>query len=418
MDLDSAVIVPQRAVLLGPEPKGKGMYQIESLHSYLYRIALRHCLPLKPLLWHCVPEVRVRGWYPGAKALDAKWPLKAALIARRFSRLTLRDDLMALTFSIWAKAFSKLGFVSYIVKWCPQCIQADPYERLIWTVAPVNCCLVHGRRLLQQCSVCHRPAYQANTRAPWLCCPYCGHDRREDKDAVMATKEELWTTRQISKLALAGQQEKKPEKRRAEQIWRLLVRPHFSSNRLASRFCGFHSDPSKALQKYGPSMKFSVRTLLRLCKCLTLDLDELLLGDITTLKPKLRRAKTAHGSRDLTVREVIGRVTTAFGNSINRPMTMASLLGEANVSYELASRKAPDMVKRLGRYFRLQRADEKRVARAIKLRCVVEYLRKHGPGVRDTTLLRAVGYSTPYKVFFAEARATAFNEQRELGLGD
>ena len=40
------------------------------------------------------------------------------------------------------------------MRWCPQCLQADPHLRAIWSVKLVCSCVIHGSLLLDQCPAC------------------------------------------------------------------------------------------------------------------------------------------------------------------------------------------------------------------------------------------------------------------------
>lgn len=40
---------------------------------------------------------------------------------------------------------------------CPQCIESSPYHRIVWQMAPIGACLLHGTPLLSQCPGCLTP---------------------------------------------------------------------------------------------------------------------------------------------------------------------------------------------------------------------------------------------------------------------
>jgi hypothetical protein len=415
MDFDSKIVISPRSVLLRPEPKGKGTAQLESLSSYLSGVAKLHGHSLGQLIWHHVPEIRSSGKDRHGRplwCLRSDWAFNTHRLVRTFSQLTLRGDLAHLTFAAWEKVISARGFFSHYQKWCWQCLAEDCYERLAWTTEPGQCCAVHGTKLRQTCTSCHRPAYRKNTRSPWLQCPFCGSDRRDDKSAFAATKEEIWTARQISNLVRVGQQGIDPENKRAYEIWHKLIRPHFSTHREAARFLGLHTSPGKTLVGPRESLRFSLQLLLQICACLRLNLDDLLLEDVTALKPRFRRADNIFGGTRLTRDEIVQRITVALRDPDNRPFNLAGLMRKVGVHKLTLRSRAPEIYNEVVSYFKRRRKEEFSQVKKERLARAVKFLREHGQNVSKSAVARAVGVSHSYHEFLPEARRIAFPEPK------
>ena len=61
---------------------------------------------------------------------------------------------------------------------CPGCLQTQPYQRLLWRLAPVRVCLEHACLLQTQCHRCGAPLAVVGRAARHLRCMSCGTDLR------------------------------------------------------------------------------------------------------------------------------------------------------------------------------------------------------------------------------------------------
>jgi AraC-like DNA-binding protein len=366
---------------------------------------------LAQLLWHCVPEIReIDVSRPGR--IDASWYAKTSLLTESFSRLTLRSDLSFLTFDVWQDAIAGNGFRTPIQQWCPLCLKDDPYERLIWSLKPMESCDVHGARLVQSCSSCHNPSYPRTTKAPWLYCPSCRFDRRDDP-VVPSSRNQDWTTRQLKTLAFAGQQGARPEKDRLYRIWQEVILPHFSSGCKAKAYLGLTSRPRSGKAS-------SIETLLRYCECLTLDLDKVLLENPKKLKRQLRMKPAKLNRVRLPAGDVISRITQVLDESINRPMTLRMLCKKAGTSRAMLIQKFPALQQKLIRYFHDQRKEKASAVQRDRLHRAVQFIRERGQKVTLKEVLYAVGDHNHEKgwatKFFSEARKIAASDVKFIDL--
>lgn len=61
---------------------------------------------------------------------------------------------------------------------CPQCLEAEPYVRLMWRLIPAQVCLTHAAWLQDRCPQCGKMLRVVSTAQPHLRCAECGMDLR------------------------------------------------------------------------------------------------------------------------------------------------------------------------------------------------------------------------------------------------
>jgi DNA-binding XRE family transcriptional regulator len=150
-------------------PLGMGMPNVESLTSYMARLAEAHSVSLRtlvkqellPLLkreylsnssFHCLDSF----WVEAARALNGTGVLAKDWV-QSLECLTLRKDLQSLTLLPWATVLTQQRLLRLNRAWCPDCFMewqatGQPiYEPLLWNVNAVSACLRHQRTLLEQC---------------------------------------------------------------------------------------------------------------------------------------------------------------------------------------------------------------------------------------------------------------------------
>jgi AraC-like DNA-binding protein len=157
------------------EPLGVDTPYVESLTSYLARLAEAHSVSLCTLAKQELLPLLKRDYLsnPLGNSLSAFW-IEAAralngmgMLARDWAqvleRLTLRTDLQSLTLLPWAAVLTQQRLLRSTRAWCPDCFMAwqtagQPiYEPLLWNLNTVSVCLRHQRILLERCPYpdCH-----------------------------------------------------------------------------------------------------------------------------------------------------------------------------------------------------------------------------------------------------------------------
>jgi hypothetical protein len=173
--------IPTRSRLYQLAPVGVGTPGVESLSSYIARLAEAHGVHTRTLVMRELLPLLGRAhlskpvdsslssfWWQGTRALNGTRALARDWV-QVLERLTLRDDLRFLTWLSWAEVLTPSGRPRATRAWCPACYaqwqSAGPgvYEPLLWTLQVVEVCPIHHRRLQQRC-----PHADCRQRQPWL----------------------------------------------------------------------------------------------------------------------------------------------------------------------------------------------------------------------------------------------------------
>ncbi len=183
--------IPAPGVLYALVPVGVGTPLVESMTSYIARLAEAHCVFPGVLMRKVIAPFAENslGDKRGAAAMhirDGKstgafnsTQQTASNAVHLLESLTKRCGLRALTMLTWAEVFPLFGLIRPMRAWCPCCLEewrfADHvlYEPLLWTIQAVKVCSRHGRLLETHCPMCSKTA-------PWLAwrsrpgyCPRC-----------------------------------------------------------------------------------------------------------------------------------------------------------------------------------------------------------------------------------------------------
>jgi hypothetical protein len=189
---------PPRSRLYSLEPIGIGTPEVESLSSYLNRLAQAHCVTVTTLIAHeLLPHV---GPSAPARAHRAAPPSRGGLrglgqlLARRLYGLgrtaatwvdgleavTGRCDLRFLTLLTWRQILPDRHVFAPVFRWCPVCFDAwvttgyPLYDPLLWKLKPITTCIRHQRRLRSRCRACQQPLTTFSGRSRPGYCSRCG----------------------------------------------------------------------------------------------------------------------------------------------------------------------------------------------------------------------------------------------------
>lgn len=175
--------------LASPDPSGRGTADVESLTSYVRRLARVHRVSVSRFLTTVVfePTRRQRGQTELAlqptratESINGSGAVTRLLVAE-LSALTRRDELMELTFLGRDGAICMREAFRVHRAWCTECFVVDDrssYDRLIWTLREYRVCLRHGRPLSETCADCGQPQRPMAEWAHPLRCHTCGGSLR------------------------------------------------------------------------------------------------------------------------------------------------------------------------------------------------------------------------------------------------
>lgn len=174
--------LPPRSRLFQLAPIGVGSVEVESLTSYIARLAAEHCVSPRKLL--CKEVLAQAGRYSPfystsplfyAHTINGISSL-AEIAVTGFEQLTTRCDLRYSTFLIWRQVLSPLRLLRTRHAWCAYCYEEQlaergyVYEPLIWSIEGVSICYKHHTLLCNVCPHCGRQlTFLATNYHPGYC---------------------------------------------------------------------------------------------------------------------------------------------------------------------------------------------------------------------------------------------------------
>jgi transcriptional regulator with XRE-family HTH domain len=174
-------------------PVGVGTQHVESMTSYLSRLAVAHCWHTNTLLaLMLVPVINKPYMCGGRKHWDAGGSTLSRIstgvktingmgsVAESFliatESLTLRRDLSFLSFLALKEVLPTRHLLRPYKAWCPECYaewraaRETVYDPLLWVVEAVQVCELHERRLLTRCPHCEgRVPFLSRHARPGYC---------------------------------------------------------------------------------------------------------------------------------------------------------------------------------------------------------------------------------------------------------
>jgi hypothetical protein len=160
----------ERSELYNLEPLGLGTPYIESLTSYIARLAFEHGVKVSALLREMIaPNVKssfLNDFLSSGKTIR-HYPHIDGISDNSIEfidvleRLTARNDIHNLTMNNWRGILSS-NVVGPFRKWCPICFEQlmfdnkEIYEPLIWRIKDVQKCDIHQIKLHDKCPECKR----------------------------------------------------------------------------------------------------------------------------------------------------------------------------------------------------------------------------------------------------------------------
>jgi TniQ len=203
--------IPRRSRLYSLPPLGLNSSLVESLTSYIGRLAYEHHLEVGTLIQYTIAPILGKRYIAEDKSRSVSSFLRFAgpmngnsIMASDWvgalESLTLRADLAFLTLLVGANALSQRDLLQPVRQWCPLCYEgwrsqgATVYEPLLWSINGITICPEHCQPLERCCPRCSSPL-------PWLAwrsrpgyCSSCGrwlgrasgHSQVEEKERFTA----------------------------------------------------------------------------------------------------------------------------------------------------------------------------------------------------------------------------------------
>ncbi len=168
---ESISTAPIRSVLYSEVPRGAGTAYIESLGSYVARVAGNHGVPPDALLREIViPRTMIAGSQQGSTFFSQHlrtlngYGKYAREIARALSLLTGVQGIADLTLQPWGWLLDAkgTGVIAPHSRWCKTCLNDDrghpggAYMQLAWQLTPTTHCVQHWCALDDRCPHCQQ----------------------------------------------------------------------------------------------------------------------------------------------------------------------------------------------------------------------------------------------------------------------
>jgi transcriptional regulator with XRE-family HTH domain len=310
------VLLPMRSMLFSLEPIGVNMPWVESLTSYIARLADAHSV-FPGILMEKIVVPRAFGSLPrkgaptiytadGTKSnlLNATG-IRALRVVQEMEKLTLRKDLSFLTLLTWTEVLYIRGLIRLTRAWCPLCYEQwrisgqTIYDPLLWALLPVTTCVRHHIHLSQRCPYedCHRQLPGLAWRSRPGYCSYChrwlGHAQEMVQSPNIFFSEEAWAWQQWvtqslgSLLARTPTIVAPPTKNQAITVLRRYIQQVVG--RKAHVFGKLLGVSREMVGHWLHEEKLpQIEVLLRISYVADVPLDELLLADAEELPPPLR----------------------------------------------------------------------------------------------------------------------------------
>lgn len=301
--------IPPRSHLYSLEPAGAGTPNLESLTSYVIRLAQEHGLRPGVLIGKLIaPAIRPGFVYSNAHSgIRAIWGGNSAQtsilngtgktavsVLEVLERLTLRNDLRGLTVLPWAEVLASKGLLRQVKAWCPQCYEVQystgryTYDPLLWSFSSVTICPVHRTRLLERCPHCGRvPSLLKANSLPAHCSgcnQWLGYLSSSEPLPENELNWQLWVTQTIGQLLVAGSDlhEQVPQTRIKEVL--NLYGNHLTGGNI-NAFARFLEQRENSLHKWvSGQAKPQLNQLLEICYRLNTFLTDFLLIPTTELQ--------------------------------------------------------------------------------------------------------------------------------------
>lgn len=432
-------LLPPRSRLFALPPLACQPSAVESLTSYLMRLAEAHCVPLGTLLVSAVAPLLAQPSLAAGTSRAMSSFLRAAFLlnshgeraadwVQTLTTLTLRSDLARLTMMPWEQVISSRQLVHPHRRWCPRCYQAwseqghPLYEPLLWTISGVQVCPVHCCPLEETCPVCQQRsswlAWYAHPGFCFECSSWLGHE-----DALQALEAEASAIQQAELIGtLLARTPEHMSVSQAHFIAALnsLVGQVSQGNRAA--FARLIELPKTTLWelvtgRFPPSLA----ALLHLCQRFQISLVELLLGreegrvvappsplPVPSHKPGPRQAFPREHVRQL-LQEVLADTTSA-------PLSMQAVAAQLGYPLRTINTHLPELCQAITRRYqahRHARGIQRVEALGQKIRQAATELNKEGVPLTYHTVGARLGTPGCFREY--AARAVLTQVLQELG---
>jgi hypothetical protein len=293
--------LPPRSRLYSLQPMAIGTMRVESLSSYIMRLAEAHTVSVRTLiLQEIFPDLSTtlkNAHFSGLHSLNGMGACFEQWVAI-VGKLASRHDLCALTLLPWQSLLTSGGILRRRRTWCPRCFQEwqrlgmPIYECLAWMLAPVTVCPTHNVFLEQHCPNCRRQMLVLSAHAHPGFCAHCNGWLGDDSTAPDAPasqqvmEDQLWIANQVGDFLALGAtaSEKGLPCYLLSNLQRILVELATGNHLLFGRVASISNTTLDGWLKgkWLPSLPL----VIRICQNLRLPLNRLVLEEVSSTDPE------------------------------------------------------------------------------------------------------------------------------------
>ncbi|MEH6940222.1 TniQ family protein [Bacillus sp. JJ664] len=189
----------KRSRLYNIEPINVGNLMVESLTSYLSRLAIAHCVYISDLFFGEIEPLfqqkRTKEYRVNKLNSINGYNYLAKECVRAIELLTHRNDIKYLTLLHFEGIISggNKEFISTYKKFCPMCLydfklnETKIYEPLLWQIKGVNTCPIHLIKLIDKCGKCKKQSKVIFFKSRPGYCQHCNEWLGNDNEIENAT---------------------------------------------------------------------------------------------------------------------------------------------------------------------------------------------------------------------------------------
>jgi len=174
-----------RSILYSIYPEYSQLLSVESLSSYITRLANLHCVSTQIIIDIILKTLDKPYSYSqrreyssisyginGIGKLSTEW-------IESVSQLSTQENLDKLTLNFLGSYCRPINFVKKYKSWCPTCFHQmmneslTLFEPLLWFFSPVDICPIHLSVLVNRCPRCHNQIPVLGSKSKIGCCSYC-----------------------------------------------------------------------------------------------------------------------------------------------------------------------------------------------------------------------------------------------------
>ena len=204
-------------------PINVGSYSVESLSSYIERLANVYRVPVWFFIKEMIQPRFTKSYLRDEKTLEilgkksrsingiSGWPNE---ISKLVSELCGLDSLSKLTMLSCKDVLPVRGLLYKSKRWCPYCYEdmkktsIPIYDPLIWFIEPIELCPNHKIKLLEKCPFCQQNLQVLERYSSPGYCSYCscwlGDEFPNEMKIKVESQSQDWTCSQISNLLVCA----------------------------------------------------------------------------------------------------------------------------------------------------------------------------------------------------------------------